>query len=117
VRHVPGTLKELVAGGYRRELSEKIWPQICGYVRERRTDDSGRRQALAIYKEITGSWPLTDWEHTPSVPPSLEVRNKIRANQIRYSKGRAKAKQQQSSDVAQADIRALERSVGIGGAP
>jgi len=111
VRHVPGTLKELVAGGYRRELSEKIWPQICGYVRERRTDDSGRRQALAIYKEITGVWPLTDWEHTPSVPPSLEVRNKIRANQIRYSKGRAKAKQHQPD--ADEAMRALERSFGI----
>lgn len=86
VRHVAGTLKELIAGGERRELTKQLWPMVCGYVRERRTDDAGRRQALAIFHEITGIWPTVDWAVTPSAEPSMEVRNKIRANQIRYSK-------------------------------
>lgn len=88
VRHVPGTLKELIAGGHRHELNRQLWPQVCGYVRERRHGDDGRRQALAIFKELTGTWPITDWEATPSVPASVEVRNRIRASQIRYAKSR-----------------------------
>lgn len=88
VRHVAGTLKELIAGVQRHELSKQLWPMVCGYVRERKTDDAGRRQALAIFHEITGIWPTTDWETTKSAPPSMEVRNKIRANQIRFAKGR-----------------------------
>jgi superfamily II DNA or RNA helicase len=88
VRHVAGTLKELIAGGQRKELTQQLWPMVCGYVRERKTDDAGRRQALAIFHEITGVWPTTDWAATPSAMPSSEVRNKIRANQIRFAKSR-----------------------------
>lgn len=88
VRHVPGTLKELIAGGHRHELSRQLWPQVCGYVLERRTGEAARRQALAIYKEITGAWPVTDFHVTPPAEPSTEVRNRIRAQQIRYAKSR-----------------------------
>jgi superfamily II DNA or RNA helicase len=86
VRHVPGTLKELIAGGHRQELTKQVWPMICGYVRERRDDDAGRRQALAIFKDLTGAWPAADWENTQSVQPSTEIRNRIRSSQIRYAK-------------------------------
>ena len=89
VKHVPGSLKELIATGKRAEVSVKLWPMICGYVRERDTGDTGRKRALGIYKGITGSWPVGEWDQTPSVPPTPEVRNRIRANQIRFAKRRA----------------------------
>ena len=91
VRHVPGTLKELIAGGYRHELTKQVWPMVCGYVRERREGDAARRQALAIFKEMTNTWPTTDFEKTPSVPPSAEIRNRIRSSQIRYAKSKQRA--------------------------
>ncbi len=88
VQHVPGTLKELIAGGYRKELSRDLWPQVAGYVLERREGEAARKQALAIFKDITGTWPLASWEQTNPVAPSTEVRNRIRSQQIRFAKRR-----------------------------
>lgn len=88
IKHVAGTLKEMIAGGQRHELTRKVWPMVCGYVRERREGEAARKQALAIFKELTNTWPSTDFDRTPSAPVSTEVRNRIRANQIRYSKRR-----------------------------
>ena len=89
VQHVPGTLKELIAGGHRQELSRKVWPQVCAYVLQRRTGDAARKQALAIYKQMTGTWPAQDFFDTAPVPPTAEVMNKIRAGQIAFAKRRA----------------------------
>lgn len=91
VAHVPGTLKELIAGGHSYELTRMLWPQVCGYVLERKEGDQARRQALAIYHEITGEWPRQSFESTQPAMVTLEVRNRIKANQIRYAKGRMKA--------------------------
>ncbi len=91
VQHVPGTLKELIAGGHQKELTRDLWPQVAGYVMERREGEAARKQALAIYKDITGGWPKATWEQTVPVPPSNEVRNRIRAQQIRFAKGRERA--------------------------
>lgn len=85
VAHVPGTLKELIAGGYRKELSRELWPMVCGYVLERREGDAARRQALAIYKDMTGAWPLSDFASTTPAPPTNEVRSRIRSQQIRFA--------------------------------
>ena len=89
VEHVAGTLKELIAGGYRKQLTAAIWPQVCAYVRERREGEAARKQALAIYKEMTGNWPLADFDSTKPVPVSPEVRSRIKAQQIRYMNRRA----------------------------
>ena len=88
VQHVPGTLKELLAGGHYRELTRDLWPQVCGYALERREGEAARRQALAIYKDMVGTWPSAKWENTKPIKPSHEVRNKIRLQQIRFSKRR-----------------------------
>lgn len=88
VQHVPGTLKELIAGGYHRELTKELWPQVVGYVLERREGDAARRQALAIFKDMTGEFPRMHWEQTQPIEPSLEVRNRIRSQQIRFAKRR-----------------------------
>lgn len=91
VQHVPGSLKELIAGGYHKELARDLWPQVCGYVLERREGDAAKRQALAIYKQMTGEFPKGAWfDSTVPVAPSAEVRSRIRAQQIRFAKGREK---------------------------
>jgi len=86
VQHVPGTLKELIAGGHHRELTKELWPQVVAFVLERREGDSARRQALAIFKDMTGEFPKMKWELTQPVEPSMEVRNRIRSQQIRFAK-------------------------------
>ena len=91
VQHVPGSLKELVAGGFRQELSRTVWPQVCGFVLQRRQGDAARKQALAVYKSLTGMWPTQDFESTKPVDPTPDVMNKIRASQIAYAKRRKAA--------------------------
>lgn len=91
IQHVAGTLKELIASGEKQALSREVWPQVCGYVRQRRDGYMARRQALAIYKQMTGMWPTTEFERTPSAPITLEVMNRIRRGQIAYAKRRKAA--------------------------
>ena len=91
VQHVPGTLKELIAGGHRKELSASLWPQVCGYVLERREGDAARKQALAIYKNMTGAWPIGDFDPSKAIPPCSEVRSRIRSEQIRFANRRPSA--------------------------
>ena len=89
MQHVPGTLKELIAGGHHRELTRNLWPQVMAYCLERREGDAARRQALAIYRDMTGDWPRAKWENTqPADDLSAEVRNRIRAQQIGFAKRR-----------------------------
>lgn len=91
VQHVPGTLKELIAGGHRHELTRSIWPQVCGYARHQRKGEAARKMALGIYKGMTGIWPTQDFESTKPVPPGAEVMGRIRASQIAYAKRRKQA--------------------------
>lgn len=91
VAHVPGTLKELIAGNYQTELTRDLWPQIVGYVLERKEGDVARRQALAIYKDMTGAWPRMSFENTEPAEPCAEVRNRIRSQQIRFANRRKAA--------------------------
>lgn len=91
VKHVPGTLKEMIAGGHRLALTAQLWPQVCGYALQRRTGEAARKQALAIYKQMTGTWPAADFESTKPVDPTPEVAGKIRSEQIRFAKRRKAA--------------------------
>lgn len=91
VAHVPGTLKELIAGNYQSELTRDLWPQIVGYVLERKEGDAARRQALAIYKDMTGAWPRMSFKNTEPAEPCAEVRNRIRSQQIRFANRRKAA--------------------------
>lgn len=88
IKHVAGTLTELVASGNRAQMTKQLWPQIVGHALERREGDAARRMALALYKQITGGWPTADFYATEPVPVSTEVRNKIRAMNIAWSKAR-----------------------------
>lgn len=91
VAHVPGTLKELIATGNRATLTAELWPQVIGYVCERRQGEAARKQALAIYKQMTGGWPEVSFEATKPVPPTPAVRGRIRSQQIAYAKRRKAA--------------------------
>lgn len=92
VQHVPGTLKELVACGDASLLRRELWPQVVGYVLTT-TDDMERaqRKAQAIYRELTGDFARARVETTQAQPPSRELLNKIKANTIRWAKGRKTA--------------------------
>jgi len=91
VQHVAGTLKELLTSGDRKKLTAEVWPQICAYVRQRRKGDGARRMALALYKQMTGGWPKTEFEHTKDAPVSAAVESKIRSLNIAYRKAREQA--------------------------
>jgi hypothetical protein len=88
VKHVAGTLAELVASGDRRELTAEVWPQVIGYARSKRSGDAARKLALALYRKITGQWPSADFETTQEAPLTQEVANKIRSLNIAYAKAR-----------------------------
>ena len=88
VQHVPGSLRELIAGGHRKELNQNIFPQIAYYALERREGDAARRMAQAIFKDMTGDFAPVKWESVVPVECSAEVRNRIRAAQIRFANRR-----------------------------
>jgi superfamily II DNA or RNA helicase len=96
VQHVPGTLKELVATGDASLLRRELWPQIAYYAVETCSGDMERaqRKAQAIYRDITGEFCKARVETTERIPPSREVANKIRANFIRWAKGRASSQRE-----------------------
>ena len=88
IEHVPGSLKELVATGNPSLLRRELWPQVVGFVLESTYDmDKAQRRAQAIYHELTQTFARARVEDTKPVPPSAEVRSKIKANQIRFIKG------------------------------
>lgn len=93
VEHVPGTLKELVATGDPALMRKKIWPEVCWFVRHERSprdDAHAQRMAQGIYAEITGQVAHARIENTELVPISRDLRNKIKANTIRWAKSRSK---------------------------
>lgn len=94
VEHVPGSLKELLAGGakYQRELARDIFPQIAAYTKRLRADDEqARRMAQAIFKDMTGEFARVTWDNVKPVEPTPEVLARIRSQQIKFAKRRQAA--------------------------
>lgn len=95
VKHVAGTLQELVAGGDRSETSARLWPQVVHYAVERRgREEGGRKLALALYKKLTGQWPVGDFYETEPAEIQPDVANKIRSLNIAYARAKQKARTQ-----------------------
>ena len=90
IMHVPGTLKELVTGGHKKQLIEAVWPMVCAEVAKTRDGVAANRQALAIFKDMTGIWPPrgTDFFNTNRIEPTAEVKAQIQHVRIRYAKAR-----------------------------
>jgi len=91
VEHVPGSLKELVATGDANLMRKLLWPMVVSFVLES-TDDMERaqRKSQALYLALTGGFAKARVETTTPVPCSQDVRNKIKANNIRWAKSRNK---------------------------
>ena len=88
VAHVAGTLKELSAVGSPETVRAVLWPQLCGYARERDKKkpspkgDGGRGYAYRLYHDIVGEYPRGPrFEDTTPVEPSAEVLDRIRRMQ------------------------------------
>lgn len=93
LEHVPGTLRELLAAGVPNAITTALWPQVCGFARERDKvrpsvkKDGGRGYALWIYHEIVGDFPQGQYfERTEPAVPSPEVLKKIKSIQIRNAR-------------------------------
>nr|DAH26294.1 MAG TPA: Chromatin remodeling complex ATPase [Caudoviricetes sp.] len=85
--HKAGTLKELIASGTRQELTVELWPQIVRYSLEHKTPEKAEKFALAMFRNITGTWPLKKFYDTaPSEIITDYVRRKIKSLNIRYAK-------------------------------
>lgn len=86
VQHKPGTMRELILSGSRKELTAELWPQIVAYSRRYKAPDKQRGFALAMFKNITQDWPTKDYEETvPAAEISPFVMNKIRQLNIAYA--------------------------------
>lgn len=107
VEHAPGSLKELVGTGDRKRISAALWPQIVTYARDKR-GDAGRGMALALYKQITGTWPVGDFESTKGADVTPEVAKKIRALNIAYVKGKQAARQREQQMLGHRDTASLD---------
>lgn len=89
IEHVPGTLKELVATGNPTLMKKMLWPQVVALVLETTPDfDRAQRRAQAIYHELTGTFAMGRVENTKPEAPTSELRAKVKANQIRFIKGK-----------------------------
>ncbi len=92
VQHVPGSLRELIAGGFQKELTRDLFPQLAHYALSKRDDpEAARRMAQALYKDMTGEFARAAWDRVQPVPPSAEVKSRITALRIKYAKGRQAA--------------------------
>lgn len=89
VQHVPGTLKELVSTGDQALMRKMLWPQVCWIVandRKPRDNDHAQKIAQAIYAGITGKTAMARFSETTPVAASVDLRNKVRADHIRFIK-------------------------------
>lgn len=101
IEHVAGTLVEIMAGGNRKAISAALWDQVASYARRKRGED-GRGLALAIYREITGAWPIGEFANTKTVQVSPEARKLITHANIVFAKRREAAKRREVAAEVQA---------------
>jgi len=88
VAHVSGQLREIGVGN---NFDRDLWPQIVDYAHSvRGPGDHGRKLALALFKNMTGTWPKSPFESTPRAPVSSSVHRQIQRCLIAYRKSAAK---------------------------
>ena len=89
-----GVMREVMLG--KKKLADNrmdMYAQCVTYARGHSTPDKQAGRAAHIYKDIVGEWPPREWrfDETPNVTITSNTLNKIRANNIRYVKGKAKS--------------------------
>jgi len=118
VTHVNGTLKELLAGGDRKVLSAALWPQIVYWAIEKHGfNDAGRKRALAVYRNMTGQWPVGDFSKTVPVPASAEVKKKIQVQSYVWHRRTHGRTNRQQAAPAQVYVQASAADLPWEGAP
>lgn len=92
VETLPGQMSEIVLGGKKLASSNAdLWAQISTYVKEHTPIERQQKKALAIYKNIMGSWPPWGWEvgNAPALEPTRATLGKIRSLNIAYAHRKA----------------------------
>jgi superfamily II DNA or RNA helicase len=89
VESVAGEMQEVMLG--KKKLADDtmhLYEQLCTYARGNSAPEKQQGRAANLYKKITGDWPPRNFnfERTKSVPITKNVLNKIRSENIAYSK-------------------------------
>lgn len=94
VESTAGEMREIVMLGGKRMGDDKahVWAQVAAYARSHSAPEKQQGRAAHLYRDITGQWPANGWrvETTPGVEISRNVLNKIKAQNIAFSKSRQK---------------------------
>jgi len=99
---LPGEMVELELNSKGKPLpdflqdKDRVWRQICQLSLDRKSGDeiAAERFAKAQYMNIYGTWPRHAMRNITPEEPSLQLQSKIKANLIRYFKGKAKREAQ-----------------------
>lgn len=93
VEAVPGAMREIQLPHGKSVEAISLWQQACTYARQHSAPEKQQGRALAIYRDIAGTWPPRNWSFatTPNTQLTKEVLNKIKAQAIAFAKGRSRA--------------------------
>lgn len=92
IEHEQGELREITLGKKKMaDDSYHLWKQVTAYMRTHGNQDTAYGRACHTYKRIAGEFPPKGWRlDAPMVPITANVLSNIRANAIRFAKGKAK---------------------------
>ena len=88
-----GIMKEVTLG--KKKLADDqrhLWEQVVTYARGHSTPEKQQGRAAHLFKDIVGEWPPRGWhvDSTQNVTITANTLNKIRSNNIRFARGKAK---------------------------
>ena len=93
VEERPGEMQEIRIG--KKVLATDkadLWAQLATYSRDHaKPGKDPHKRALALYHDITGTWPPRDWHvsNAPDIPPTAATLGKIRSMCIAFAHRRA----------------------------
>lgn len=93
IEHEPGEMREVMLG--KKKLADDhhhLWEQLCTYARAHSQPEKQAGRAWHLYQKIVGKQPPKGWrfDETPNTEITRNVRNKILALNMAYSKAREK---------------------------
>jgi superfamily II DNA or RNA helicase len=89
IEHLPGEMQEIRIGKTKyADDARHLWEQACAYARSHSAPEKQAGRAYHIFKKIAGTDPSRSWrfDDTPNVPITRAVMNKIRQDNIAWSK-------------------------------
>lgn len=93
----PGEMREVMLG--KKKLADDkhhLWEQLATYTKSHGKPETQEIRAKIEYKKIVGDWPPRNWrfDATKNVEITQNTLNKIKANRIKFVKGKQKAEAQ-----------------------